>query len=199
MILRKYKTKSPLHWQVYGLGQRTSLREGKIFNNWNVGKFDENLPFLFGMDYGSSPDPTTLVKVAIDNKRKFIYIDEKFYANNLTQHDIGELLNKYCHKNDLIIADTSDKILNTSFRRDGFNIKSAKKGRISERIKILQNYKFIVSENSINLQKELRNYIWNDKRAGVPIDAYNHAIDALTYAFMYAYIIKKKTFGLNKQ
>ncbi|MCU7583693.1 PBSX family phage terminase large subunit, partial [Riemerella anatipestifer] len=35
-----------------------------------------------------------------------------------------------------------------------------------------------------NLKKELRNYTWNDKKAGIPIDKHNHLIDALRYGFI---------------
>jgi phage terminase large subunit len=29
---------------------------------------------------------------------------------------------------------------------------------------------------------ELRNYIWNDKKASIPVDANNHALDSMRYA-----------------
>ena len=32
--------------------------------------------------------------------------------------------------------------------------------------------------------KELKNYAWNDKKAGIPIDNHNHAIDAIRYITM---------------
>ena len=35
-----------------------------------------------------------------------------------------------------------------------------------------------------NLEKELNSYVWDDKKAGIPIDANNHLIDAMRYVFM---------------
>jgi phage terminase large subunit len=45
------------------------------------------------------------------------------------------------------------------------------------------DYKLIVCGPSPNLKTELNNYIWNDKKAGIPIDKFNHLIDPLRYAF----------------
>jgi phage terminase large subunit len=43
------------------------------------------------------------------------------------------------------------------------------------------NYDIVVCGKSPNLRKELNNYVWNDKKAGVPIDAFNHLIDGARY------------------
>jgi len=66
------------------------------------------------------------------------------------------------------------------------NIRPVKKdGTVAEWLKILQDYKFIITEDSHNLAKELSNYVWSDKKAGIPIDAFNHLIDAYRYVFMF--------------
>jgi phage terminase large subunit len=50
----------------------------------------------------------------------------------------------------------------------------------------LNQNKIYVTSRSKNLINELRNYIWTVDKTGVklnkPIDAYNHAIDAMRYA-----------------
>ena len=48
----------------------------------------------------------------------------------------------------------------------------------------MQDYKIVVTPNSLNLQKELNNYAWSDKKAGIPIDEYNHLIDAIRYVVL---------------
>jgi len=45
----------------------------------------------------------------------------------------------------------------------------------------MSDYRMIVSPTSINIIKELNNYIWSDKKAGQPKDMYNHSIDAIRY------------------
>ena len=44
-------------------------------------------------------------------------------------------------------------------------------------------YKIIITSESFNIETELNNYIWNDKKSGIPIDKYNHCIDSARYAF----------------
>jgi len=70
-------------------------------------------------------------------------------------------------------------------RRD-FNIKAVVKydGSVNEGIRILQDYELIVDPDSPYLEKELNNYIWSDKKAGIPIDAFNHLLDPLRYYAM---------------
>jgi len=69
-------------------------------------------------------------------------------------------------------------------RKQNVNVTRAKKGAdsIKAGIKLLQGYQLIVTPTSINLIKELRNYVWNDKKAGIPIDKWNHCIDPVRYA-----------------
>lgn len=173
-------------WQVYGSGQRAN-REGAIFTNWTIGSFDESLPYCYGQDYGFSIDPTTLIKVAIDKKSKKIFVDECFYnKNQLSTSDIFNLNKSNIDKSfDLIIADSAEPRLIHELRMKNLNIKEATKGQgsVTAGILAMQEYQLILSERSNNIRKELSNYCWNDKKAGIPIDDYNHAIDAIRYAF----------------
>ena len=60
-------------------------------------------------------------------------------------------------------------------------------GSIMQGIKLMQNYRIIVTPDSTNIIKELNNYCWNGKAKEAPIDFYNHAIDAIRYVvFTYA-------------
>jgi len=49
----------------------------------------------------------------------------------------------------------------------------------------MKQYPLLVTRRSANLKKELRNYVWKKDKEGkalnVPIDAFNHAIDATRY------------------
>jgi phage terminase large subunit len=176
-------TADDYRWRVYGLGERCQ-REGAIFQNYEIGEFNEDLFYSFGMDFGWSPDPTVLVKVAIDEREKKIFIKELFYSTLLGQEKIIDLLNNHVKKNDLIVADSSDQRMIDSIRDKGFNIFPAEKGpgSVREGISYMQDYKLVITESSVNIKKELMNYIWSDKKAGIPIDKFNHCIDAVRYA-----------------
>jgi phage terminase large subunit len=69
----------------------------------------------------------------------------------------------------------------------GFNIKPSKKGADSIRVGIdtMRRHKLHIKSDSLNAQKEFRNYKWktdkNGKMLSTPVDAYNHLIDAVRY------------------
>ena len=163
-------------WTIYGSGERAN-RQGAIFTNWTQGEFDTSLPYVYGQDYGFSVDPTTLVKVAVDDKKKIIYADEKFYSTvGMGTNEIFEANKQATKPNELIIADSAEPRLIDDLRRKGTNIIPCEKGAgsVSAGITKMQDYKIVITPTSHNLRKELSNYIWNDKKAGIPVDAFNH-------------------------
>lgn len=175
-------------WKIYGSGERAD-REGAIFTNFEIGNFDTSLPYAYGQDYGFTIDPTTLVKVAVDEKKKIIYCDEQLYSTQGMGVDsiFNTNLNLIHKKNDLIIADSAEPRLIDDLKRKGLNIQGCVKGQgsVSAGISKMQDYKIVITPNSFNIRKELSNYVWNDKKAGIPVDAFNHLIDAIRYAFDY--------------
>ena len=165
------------------LGGWQEKAEGVIFNNWRLGDYDNDLNYIFGQDYGYANDPSTLVKVAVDSKKKIIYLKECFYKQHLSTSELIELNLSYCGRY-LIIGDNAEPRLIEEIKRGGLNIKPSEKGPDSIRIGIsrMLDYEIIVSINSTNLVKELNNYAWNDRKSGVPIDKHNHLLDAVRYA-----------------
>jgi phage terminase large subunit len=168
-------------WRVYGLGELGKL-EDCIINNWGYGDFDVNLPYSYGLDFGSK-DPDALVKVAIDRGKEIIYADEIIYNNNLSTNELSNLIKSKITLNSLIIADSASPRTIQDLKLTGLNIKPVVKGTgsVNEGIKVLQNFKIIITENSYNLAKELNNWVWLDKKGSIPLDANNHLIDAMRY------------------
>lgn len=145
------------------------------------------MPVVFGQDFGDSPDPSTLVKVAIDVKRRKLYVHECFYSSQLDADKIFSLDKEYAGNN-LIIADYSESILIRTFKKWKLNIKKCIKGQgsVLAGIRMMQGFEIVVSPSSTNIMKELNNYKWNDKKSGVPVDAYNHIIDPIRYVLQWA-------------
>ncbi|OPC66379.1 PBSX family phage terminase large subunit [Elizabethkingia miricola] len=170
------------------IGRWADVAEGVIFDNVEEGEFDTSIPYCFGQDYGFSIDPDTLIKVAVDHKRKRIYLDEKYYGvNKLSTDDLFALNKAHIEKpKDLIAGDSSEPRLIEDLRKKGLNIKPTEKspGIVTASILKMLEYKIIVTPDSHNLKKELRNYAWSDKKSGIPVDKYNHAIDAARYGFL---------------
>jgi len=184
-----YKGTDEYRWKVYGLGEFAPL-EGAIFKNWEDGEFDLSLPYVWGLDFGYTNDPTALSRVSIDKKKKVMYAGEHLYATHLSTSDIIQSLDSIIDfKDDLIICDNSEPRLIDELVSAGFNAVACVKGPDSVRkgIKDMQGFKIIADPDSHNLKTELTQYQWNDKRSGVPIDAWNHLIDSIRYGFSYLY------------
>jgi len=184
IIAKKDKKGFENWWRVYGEGE-IGILEGQIFQNWTLGEFDTTLPYGYGLDFGYHPDPDAMLKVAIDEKRKKIYWDECFYNTGQTTGDLKQSVRTSINKpNDLIVADCADPRMIKELK--GFNIHPVKKdGTVSEWLKTMMDYELIITESSYNALKEVNNYIWSDKKAGIPVDAFNHLIDAGRYYFMW--------------
>ena len=183
ILMKKDKPGFENWWRVYGLGELGKL-EGAIFMNWRYGEFDTSLPYGFGLDFGFN-DPDAMVKVAVSHKLKIIYWDEKIYKSGNSAEQLKLLMDAYCNRNDMIVADCADARMIAQLRRY-FNIRptNKKKWTVAEAIKVMQDYEIVITEGSYNLAKELNNYIWNDKKAGIPIDGFDHLIDAGRYYFL---------------
>lgn len=175
----KYST----HYYHNYIGGWLERAEGVIFTNWSKGEFDQRLEFIFGMDFGHNPDPTCMIKVAIDKKLMKIYVEECFYLNSLSINQMVNQVSQSVKGNQLIVADNRDGVIIESIQEAGFNIQKCRKERLEKRIKQMQDFEIVVCGDSSNIEIELNNYVWNDKKAGVPIDNYNHAIDSVAYAF----------------
>ena len=183
---RQTKIDDPKKYANKYIGAWLDKAEGVVYTNWEQGEFDTSLPYVYGLDFGFSPDPTAMVKVAVDNKRKLVYVKEEVYKQELSTDDIEAIIkNRILNNTDLVVADCAEKRLINDLKNTGINITKCRKGAgsIKKGIKDLLSYKLIISKESINLQKELNNYVWNDRKSGVPIDDYNHLLDALRYGF----------------
>jgi phage terminase large subunit len=157
--------------------------EGVIYPNWDYGEFDNSLTFGFGLDFGFHPDPDAMVKIAVDEKRKKIYVKECFYLNDLQIADLKKEIALNAKSHNLIIADSEDPRMISEIRKAGYNIKPVVKfdGSVIEGIRLVQDYDIITDKESLNLVKELRNHTWNDKKAGIPNKGFNHLLSGIRY------------------
>ncbi|KAF0128028.1 MAG: phage terminase large subunit [Bacteroidetes bacterium] len=164
--------------------------EGLIFDNWKqVDEMPKDLDWeLRGMDFGFTNDPTALVRVGFKDGE--LWLDEEEYSTGLLASDIARLLGKLgLTSQDEVIADNKPETI-FELRRAGYNVKAAYKpaGSIVAGIDSMKRYRLNVTKRSLNLIRELRNYMWkldsSGKALNEPIDKFNHAIDAVRYAVM---------------
>ena len=186
-------------WKVYARG-KTGRIEGLVLRKWfitNEDISDKNL-VGYGMDFGFTNDPTSMVEVRQQNGE--LWIREVIYETGMTNKDISDRMEiEGISRSSLIIADSAEPKSIEELRRLKWTIDGVKKGKdsIMFGVNLLKGYKINVEANSHNLIKELEQYKWKVDKTGkslnVPIDNYNHAIDALRYLVMHKF--SKKGYG----
>lgn len=172
-------------WKVYGLGQVGSL-EGVCITDWKEIQMPTEARLLCaGLDWGYSNDPSSLILLYKYNNA-YVF-DEVFYQKGLLNSEISNLLNSHDIKT-IIYADSAEPKSIAELQSYGHQILPVSKGRdsIVYGINLINQNEVYVTSRSKNLINELRNYIWLTDKEGnkmnKPIDAYNHAIDAMRYA-----------------
>lgn len=184
--IERLKDTDEEYWRVYGLGLRGQSRE-TIFQTDTYKDVPTGAKLLaYGLDWGFTNDPTSIVKVYGTDED--LYIEELLYKGRMTNDDIAQTLRELgVDRRDEIIADSAEPKSIEEVHRMGFNIKPAQKGPDSVRIGIdlMRRKKIHIHEDSLETQKEFRNYKWmTDKNGRIlnkPVDAFNHSVDAVRY------------------
>jgi|TARA_R100000479_G_scaffold121186_1_gene62347 phage terminase large subunit len=175
------------YWRVYGLGERGKSRS-LVFAFTTAPNVPPAAKLIGrGLDFGFSNDSTALVETYIDGDN--MYVNELLYRTGMTNQDIGNELKRLgLDRRDEIWCDSAEPKSIEELFRMGYNAKRTYKGAINISIDMIRRYKLHVTTASINLIKELRNYKYIEDKNGQltnkPIDAFNHAIDALRYSIV---------------
>lgn len=189
-ILRM-KEKDADRWRVYGLGERATFKEGQIFDNWQWIDYKEFLDkehceVAYGLDFGFSNDPTTIVEVRRKNDR--LYVHELLFRKGLTNQDIFEEIKKLGLEEEIIICDSAEPKSIEELRRLGAYCKPSQKGKgsVLNGIQVIKEYSVYASKQSKNLLQEYQYYIWDSNRDGKSINkikqnGMDHLMDALRY------------------
>ena len=179
------KVRRPEKFKHQIMGGWLKSAEGVIFTHWNIGKFNNEIDSIFGMDIGFSVDPSVLVEGTIDKERKIIWLKEHYYKTGLSTSQIYELNRRFAGAN-LIVMDNSEPRLLSAIKSKGLNVIPTikKKGSILAGISLMQDYQIIIDDKSVNLIREFNNYTWKLNGA-IPIDKFNHGIDASRYLIQY--------------
>ncbi len=172
-------------WKVYGLGQVGSL-EGVCIKEWQEIKLPLEARLLcYGMDFGYSNDPTTLIGLYKYNDA-YVF-DEIIYQKKLLNSDTSNLFKAH-DINAVVYADSAEPKSIAELRTLGHKVLPCTKGKdsIVYGINLINQNKIYITSRSKNLIKELQSYTWMKDREGntinKPIDAFNHCIDAARYA-----------------
>jgi phage terminase large subunit len=186
------KAKTSSYWEnwcrVYLDGQVGQI-EGTIFTDFEIiDKIPEEASLIgYGIDFGFSQDPCAVV--ALYKYNEDIVIDEIVYQTGLLNSELSNILKSNDVKGEIFCESAEPKSIQ-ELRRLGHNAKPVEKGRdsVNYGIQILQQKHMLVTRRSKNILDEFSKYMWKKLRDGgydtTPIDAHNHACDALRYVAM---------------
>ena len=198
--IKELEHKNPKYYKIYGLGEYAP-NEKAVFGNFQI---LEDMPVHelvgFGMDFGFSQDPTTLV--AVHKHHDMLYVRELMYERGLTTQDIVRKLESLnVGRTDEIWCDSAEPRLIEEIHRSGFNAKGVKKGPDSIKfgISVLNNFGIVVDKKSTHLIDELYGYEYATDKNGTVLDkpqGFNdHCIDALRYLAMSRLSVKMQNKG----
>ena len=173
-------------WAVYGLGLLGDV-EGKIYKDWAI--IDE-IPHearleRYGLDFGYTNDPTAIVAVYYYNGGYIL--DEICFQKGLSNKQIADIILNQENKV-LVVADSAEPKSIDEIRAYGVNIIGSVKGKDSVKhgIQLVQDQRISVTNRSINVIKEYRNFLWQTDKDGKvlnePEHTFKHSMDALSYA-----------------
>lgn len=199
------------YWRVYGLGE-IGVLEGVVYEKWEqLDALPTEAELLrHTLDFGFTNDPSAIVDLYKYNGG--FLLDEKLYLTGQKNKPLANAIRKLeglapvqpdntfvGRTRTLTIADSSEPKSIEEIKEYGVKIEGAVKGpdSVDFGIQLVQDQQLYVTASSVNLIKELRNYTWRvDKKTGksmnVPIDDWNHALDAARYGIMDVLGNKKK-------
>lgn len=182
-------------WTVYGLGELGEA-EGKIYRDWLT---IDDIPHearleRYGLDFGYTNDPTAIVAIYYWNGGYIL--DEIAYTKGLSNKQIADILIN--QKKALVIADSAEPKSIDEIRSYGVLIQPTVKGKdsVTNGIQVVQDQQISITKRSINTIKEYRNYLWEVDKDGrvlnVPIELWNHSMDAIRYGINSLAPIKRR-------
>lgn len=174
-------------WKVYGLGQLGEV-ESRIYTGWEIVKKIPHEARLerYGLDFGYTNDPTALVAIYYWNDGYIL--DELMFRFRMANREIADLLHTLPKA--LVVADSAEPKSIAEMKDDyKINIVGATKGQgsVLQGVQYVQDQRISVTQRSVNIIKEYRNYLWEtDKEGNIinePQKFMNHTMDGIRYGF----------------
>lgn len=176
----------------YGINGKRVLPQFEVAGKDVVLSSVEKIPKRFhriGMDFGFVTSYNALIKTAIDDKRKYLYIYFEYYDREKTDDITIEEIRPHIEKKDLIIADSAEPKTIAFYNQSGIRMVGAKKGpgSVLAGIKKIKRFKKIIcSDECKNTIAELKDLTYaTDKQGDIIDDEFNidpHTFDAIKYS-----------------
>ena len=191
-VFETMKKNNPRRYQVAGLGN-WGIVDGLIYENWREEAFSlediKQCKSAFGLDFGYTNDPSAFFAGFVDIQNKKLYVWDEFYEKGLSNKKIFEKISSMGYSKERITADSAEPKSIDELKTLGIHrINGAKKGKdsIANGIQWIQDLEIIIHPRCVNFLTEISNYTWDEDKFGrklnVPIDDFNHLMDAMRYA-----------------
>lgn len=195
-VFETMKKNNPRRYRVAGLGD-WGIVDGLIFENWEERAFslDEirkvpGIKSVFGLDFGYTNDPAALFCGLIDRATKTLWVFDEMYKTGMSNENIANTIKRDGYAKERITGDCAEPKSIDRLRDLGIHrIRPSRKGKdsVNNGIDFLQDYRIIIHPKCVNFITEISNYTWDTdtktgKRLNVPIDDFNHLMDAMRYA-----------------
>ncbi len=143
--------------------------------------------YRVGMDFGFVDSYNAILRMAIDDKNKYLYIYWEYYKNDMTDDKTAEKIKEFKETKELIRADGAEPKTIKYFQQQGFKMIGAKKfpgSRLQNTKKVKRFKRIICSESCVNTIRELKNLTYKlDKQGHIIPDEFN--IDPHTFSAMW--------------
>ena len=207
-VFETMRLKNPRRYRVAGLGD-WGIVEGVIFENWKeeAFKLDDvrkiaGVQSAFGLDFGYTNDPTAMFCGMVDLKGKRLWVFDELYKKGLSNEAIYKEVDGMGYRKERVRGDSAEPKSIDRLRELGMsNIRGARKGKdsVNNGIDFIQDFEIIVHPKCVNFITEISNYAWSEdkfgKRLNVPVDDFNHLMDAMRYAL--EDFVKGKSFSFD--
>ena len=197
------KQRNPRRYAVAGLGG-WGIVDGLVYENWKEEAFDldevrkrPGIVSVFGMDFGYTNDPSTLFCGLLDKANKQLFVFDEMYQKGMSNKAIADKIQEMGYYKERITADSAEPKSIAELKSYSMRVTAAKKGKDSVKngIQWIQDLEIIIHPICVNFKTEISNYTWDQDKFGnklnVPIDDFNHLMDAMRYA-LEQHITKQK-------
>lgn len=141
-----------------------------------------------GFDFGFETSYNAVIRMAVDDKEKVLYIYWEYYKNHMTDDQTAAELAELGLQGEQIIADNEDPKAIQYYRQMGFKIRPCHKwagSRLANTRKVKRFRKIICSPNCINAIRELSTLTYaKDQKDNLIFDQFNidpHTFSAIWY------------------
>lgn len=197
--LDTFKKSDPSLWMVARWGRFgvSGLRVLPQFETMNADLVNQAVVLIpehfhrIGMDFGFETSYNAVIKMAVDDKRKILYIYKEYYKNHMTDDKTAKDLVEWDRniKNELIKADCAEPKAIQYYKQEGFNMRACRKradkktegSRIANTRKCKRFNRIVCSSDCPNTIKELKDLTYKKKTDG-SLDFGHFNIDAHTFS-----------------